>query len=64
MTDTGKSAAKQVSASTPLKRQQGGSGGKVLAANILQVGGKPKLVLLTATSAKFTSRWVVEGPRF
>lgn len=62
MTNTGKTAAKQVIAGTPLKQQQGGSGGKVLAVNILQVGGKPKLVLLAATSARFSSRWGV-GPR-
>lgn len=57
MTDTGGSPAKQVTAGTPLKQQQGGSGGKVLTVNILQVGGKPKLVLLAATSARFSSRW-------
>lgn len=47
--------------STKLKQQQGGTGGSVLALNILQVQGKPKLVMLATSSATFKTRCVVCG---
>lgn len=43
--------------SAKLPKQQGGTGGRVLTLNILQIGGKPKLVMLAASTAVFSSRW-------
>jgi hypothetical protein len=43
-------------ASAKLPKQQGGTGGRVLTLNILEIGGKPKLVMLAATTAVFSSR--------
>lgn len=56
ITDKGKENGLPVTVSTKLPKQPGGSGGKVLAINVLQVGGRPVLVLLSSTSARFNSR--------
>jgi hypothetical protein len=55
------SGALPTTVSTRLTRQPGGSGGKTLAINILQIAGKPKLVMMSATSARFNSRCVCSG---
>lgn len=41
---------------TKLPKRPGGVGGNVLALNILQIGGTPKLVLLSTTTAVFRGR--------
>lgn len=43
-------------ASAKLPQRVNGTGGKVLALNLLQIGGKPKLVMLATTTAVFSGR--------